>query len=904
MIQGLEDYGTSPPSNAINPKPTFSPEGRAGTLYDSGYGSVAASMQGSSLEARTSSGSYLGHEDIRTAGTALSVPNYRGKLDPSDFYVRNKPHKFFVDGKVFIKLHTEDAGNAADSSSFGFSTVAYEELAYSQLRRFVVVKSRPKEFYSLCIPILTYRGQGAAKRGVDQDAHAIIYTGKRPPEKQANEQGMKKSPLQVIPIRADEKLDSMSRVNLGKTYTIEWNTKVKEIGNVEHSSLVKMINYWRKLMDTPAASLVIANQRKMKRKLDENYMLTLSTPSQREQTRPNFKSFGLDPRLLQAIAKEGFTSPMHVQSRVIPLALQGKDILGKRHSSSPLTLSLTLTNQLEQRPAPARPPPFCYRSYKSFFAGNLPATLILVPTHELAQQTSKVVAAFTAFCYKEIHAVDLTQKVPDSVQRSLLADSPNLVIATPARAALSISNSSFSVDNVSLLVIDEADLVLSYGYEEDLQIIAKSIPTGVQTMLMSATLTTEVDTLKNLYCRDPVTLELEDHKGNEGGVTQYVVRCAEDEKFLLAFVIFKLKLIKGKCIIFVADIDRCYRLKLFLEQFGVKACVLNSELPVNSRFHVVEEFNKGVYDIIIASDESEVLGDEKQSRNAADSPSLKPKSHRLDEGLSKSAMESSAEGNDNATDVNKQPSTRDQSWKSRKKHKKNKDGKEYGVSRGIDFKNVACVLNFDLPLTPRSYTHRIGRTARAGRTGMALSFVVPSSQYLKHRHTSTLSAQYDEVALAKIVRQQGKKGKDVKPYEFDMKQVDAFRYRVNDALRAVTQIAIREARTRELREEVLKSEKLKRHFEENPADLQHLRHDGELRPARVQPHLKHIPDYLMPSTGRRGVASADIGFVGFRKTSENRIRKARMQYRISRKGKKPISRKPDPLQTFNTKGRR
>jgi ATP-dependent RNA helicase DDX56/DBP9 len=60
----------------------------------------------------------------------------------------------------------------------------------------------------------------------------------------------------------------------------------------------------------------------------------------------------------------------------------------------------------------------------------------------------------------------------------------------------------------------------------------------------------------------------------------------------------------------VGDIDRCYRLKLFLEQFGTKSCILNSELPVNSRIHVVEEFNKNVYDIIIASDEHEVLGDE------------------------------------------------------------------------------------------------------------------------------------------------------------------------------------------------------------------------------------------------------------------------------------------------------
>ena len=86
-----------------------------------------------------------------------------------------------------------------------------------------------------------------------------------------------------------------------------------------------------------------------------------------------------------------------------------------------------------------------------------------------------------------------------------------------------------------------------------------------------------------------------------------LVRCGEDEKFLLAYVIFKLKLIKGKCIIFVSDIDRCYRLKLFFEQFGIKSCVLNPELPVNSRIHVVEEFNKNVYDIIIATDEHEVL---------------------------------------------------------------------------------------------------------------------------------------------------------------------------------------------------------------------------------------------------------------------------------------------------------
>lgn len=155
-----------------------------------------------------------------------------------------------------------------------------------------------------------------------------------------------------------------------------------------------------------------------------------------------------------------------------------------------------------------------------------PTALILLPTYELAQQTSKVVAAFTTFCHKDIHVVNLTQKVPDSVQRSLLANSPDIVIATPSRAALNIGSSSLLADNLSVLVIDEADLVLSYGYEEDLQTVAKSIPSGVHTMLISATLTTEVDTLKNLYCRDPVIIDLEDQPESKDSVTQYVVKYA------------------------------------------------------------------------------------------------------------------------------------------------------------------------------------------------------------------------------------------------------------------------------------------------------------------------------------------------------------------------------------------
>jgi ATP-dependent RNA helicase DDX56/DBP9 len=147
-----------------------------------------------------------------------------------------------------------------------------------------------------------------------------------------------------------------------------------------------------------------------------------------------------------------------------------------------------------------------------------------VPTRELAEQVYKVVDTLSAFCAKDVRAVNLTQRVSEAVQRSLLADSPDIVIATPARAAANLDTSAVSLENLSHLVIDEADLVLSYGYDNDLQNVAKLMPKGVQTMLMSATLTTEVDTLKGMFCRNPVVLELEEVEDEGEGVSQYVVK--------------------------------------------------------------------------------------------------------------------------------------------------------------------------------------------------------------------------------------------------------------------------------------------------------------------------------------------------------------------------------------------
>lgn len=132
--------------------------------------------------------------------------------------------------------------------------------------------------------------------------------------------------------------------------------------------------------------------------------------------------------------------------------------------------------------------------------------------------------SFSSFCGKDVRSVNLTQKVSDAVQRSLLADFPDLVVSTPTRVLANVNNSALSLDKLTHLVIDEADLVLSYGYDDDINALSKAIPRGVQAFLMSATLTSEVDTLKNLFCRSPVILKLEDKEEKGAGVSQFVVK--------------------------------------------------------------------------------------------------------------------------------------------------------------------------------------------------------------------------------------------------------------------------------------------------------------------------------------------------------------------------------------------
>ncbi|CAL9732912.1 ATP-dependent RNA helicase Dbp9p [Monosporozyma unispora] len=588
----------------------------------------------------------------------------------------------------------------------------------------------------------------------------------------------------------------------------------------------------------------------------------------------NFESFQLDSRLLQAVKGAGFTHPTLIQSHTIPLALQQKrDIIAKAATGSGKTLSYLV---------PVIQTILDYKKNESetdFNSESNTLGIILVPTRELAQQVFNVLEKMILYCSKDIRALNVSAELPSSVMNALLLENPEIIIATPGKltSLLDTKINSVSLDNLKFLVIDEVDLVLTFGYQDDLNKIAEYLPLkkNLQTFLMSATLNDDIQDLKQKFCRSPAILKFNDEEINKDQtkLIQYYVKTSEFDKFLLCYVIFKLNLIKGKTLIFVNNIDRGYRLKLVLEQFGIKSCILNSELPSNSRQHIVDQFNKNLYHLLIATDDSEYFQEEDEDATTQHS---EKKVQEVDE---------SALDNNNNDNINNST----EGGKKKSKSVEIKKDKEYGVSRGVDFKNVACVLNFDLPTTAKSYVHRIGRTARAGRTGTAISFVVPLKEFGKHKPSSCSTAKRDEKIFSRIVKQQGKLGLELQPYSFDPKQIEGFRYRLEDGFRAVTQVAVREARIKELRQELLTSEKLKRHFEENPKELQTLRHDKELHPARVQEHLKRIPEYLLPEAARKQISKKKLGFIPFRKGAKK-----------GGKGKvtKRKNAKTDPLKNF------
>eukprot|EP00927_Polykrikos_kofoidii_P006240 TRINITY_DN12537_c1_g1_i1.p1 TRINITY_DN12537_c1_g1~~TRINITY_DN12537_c1_g1_i1.p1 ORF type:complete len:735 (-),score=185.10 TRINITY_DN12537_c1_g1_i1:108-2312(-) len=640
----------------------------------------------------------------------------------------------------------------------------------------------------------------------------------------------------------------------------------------------------------------------------------------------------LDRRVTKALTQTlGLERPTLVQSRGIPVALEGKDLLCRARTGSGKTLCYAVPmvqRLLGEVETPMR-------------------GLILVPTKELIAQVHGVVSAVLSFCFDMLSVEPLI-----SGKKYMKAELPSMLVTTPSSILALVKQRKGSMrplsETLQCLVADEADLMFSFGYEDDMRALCALMPSTYQAILVSATLSEEVEQLKGLMLHKPVILKLEEPRVT-GKLAQFYFVCHKQDKYLVLYTLLKLKLVSGKTLLFVKNVDEAYKLRIFLERFSINSAVLNGELPHASRQNIIQSFNQGLVELLIATDKGFQGGivdegsETKEPVATAEVEEEEENEQEEEEGEEEEEEEEHEEAEEAmvASKASKKKVTTKATAKTMQKlavvrkdkaagKKKKKavaasetdedeegesedDGEEaaphvevervpmggeqrrlgrrgkpvadeqFSLTRGVDLKGVSTVINADIPPTVRDYVHRVGRCARGGASGTAL----------------TLCAEEEEPTLEKIIRAQSAGAGAPKPLPLQISDAERFRYRVEDMARGLTKKAVAKYRARELQLEALNSEKLKAYFEENPEDRRALQQTQRTLRERksVRANLRTIPSYLVPedfaaATPVQQAVRDDASKSGTQPMSK--LKRKRMQN----------ARQRDPLQAFDAGGRK
>ncbi|KAM3070313.1 nucleolar DEAD-box protein required for synthesis of 60S ribosomal subunit [Clarireedia jacksonii] len=344
-----------------------------------------------------------------------------------------------------------------------------------------------------------------------------------------------------------------------------------------------------------------------------------------------FQSMSLSRPILRGLATVGFTQPTPIQSKTIPVALLGKDVVGGAVTGSGKTAAF-IVPILER---------LLYRPKK------VPTSrvAILMPTRELAIQCHAVATKLAS--HTDIKFCLAVGGLSLKVQEAELRLRPDVIIATPGRFIDHMRNSpSFTVDTLEILVLDEADRMLEAGFADELNEILTTIPKSRQTMLFSATMTSSVDNLIRVGLNRPVRLMVDSQKQTAGTLVQEFIRLrpGREGKRMGYLLCLCKKIYTDRVIVFFRQKKEAHRARVIFGLYGLKATELHGSMSQEQRITSVEAFRDGKASFLLATDLA---------------------------------------------------------------------------SRGLDIKGVDTVINYEAPQSHEIYLHRVGRTARAGRSGRA-----------------------------------------------------------------------------------------------------------------------------------------------------------------------------------------
>ncbi|OWZ71881.1 ATP-dependent RNA helicase DRS1 [Cryptococcus neoformans] len=306
----------------------------------------------------------------------------------------------------------------------------------------------------------------------------------------------------------------------------------------------------------------------------------------------------------------------------------------------------------------------CYRDRGK--GGAACRVLVLCPTRELAVQCEAVGKALAEKGGLDVRFALLVGGLSLNAQAHTLRTLPDILIATPGRLIDHLTNTpSFTLSALDVLVIDEADRMLEAGFTDELEEIIKACPRSRQTMLFSATMTDSVDELVKLSLDKPIRVFVDPKRNTAKGLTQEFVRIRSDDSRSPSLLALCKRTIREKCIIFFRSKALAHQMRIVFGLFGLKAAELHGNLT-QEQGSLPSKYRIGV--MLTSSQRLQALNDFKAGT--------------VDYLL--------------ATDL---------------------------ASRGLDIKGVETVINYDMPGQLAQYTHRVGRTARAGRKGRSISLV-------------------------------------------------------------------------------------------------------------------------------------------------------------------------------------
>ncbi len=347
----------------------------------------------------------------------------------------------------------------------------------------------------------------------------------------------------------------------------------------------------------------------------------------------SFNDFGLVEPISRALAEEKYLTPTPIQAQTIPLAMQGRDVIGIAQTGTGKTaaFALPIINHLHTKRL--RPDKKACR------------VLVLSPTRELSGQISDSFRAYGRHIRPLAVALAIGG-VPINKQIRSLAHGVEVLVATPGRLLDLVNQRALRLDQVEVLVLDEADRMLDMGFIHDIKRIVAMLRKERQTLFFSATMPQEITKLADAMLRDPARVAVTPQASTVDRVEQRVILTDKSAKPSLLVEVLKTET-TDRVLVFTRTKHGADKVVRALQKSGFGAEAIHGNKSQNQRERVLGDFRNGKLRILIA------------------------------------------------TDI---------------------------AARGIDVDGVSHVVNYDLPNIPESYVHRIGRTARAGADGIAISF--------------------------------------------------------------------------------------------------------------------------------------------------------------------------------------